>query len=51
MQEQAARPRRLDSFLNKVDLLIKKLESGIHLNKYLTQYKGSNTVTEICKCE
>ena len=38
-------------FLNKVDLLIKKLESGIHLNKYLIQYKGSNTATEICKCE
>jgi len=38
-------------FLNKIDLLQKKLESGIHLNKYLAQYKGPNTVDEVCKCE
>jgi len=38
-------------FLNKVDLLKKKLESGIQVNKYLTQYKGANTVAEVCKCE
>jgi guanine nucleotide-binding protein alpha-1 subunit len=38
-------------FLNKVDLLQKKLESGIHLNKYLTQYKGPNTLADVCKCE
>jgi hypothetical protein len=38
-------------FLNKVDLLKKKLESGIPLNKYLMQYKGPNTVDEVCKCE
>jgi hypothetical protein len=38
-------------FLNKVDLLQKKLESGIPLRKYLTQYTGPNMVTEACKCE
>jgi len=36
-------------FLNKVDLLQKKLESGIPLKKYLTQYTGPNTVVEVCK--
>jgi len=38
-------------FLNKVDLLQKKLESGILLKKYLTQYTGPNMITEVCKCE
>jgi len=38
-------------FLNKVDLLQKKLVSGIPLKKYLPQYAGPNTVAEVCKCE
>jgi guanine nucleotide-binding protein alpha-1 subunit len=37
--------------LNKVDLLQNKLESGIQLNKYITQYKGPNSLAEVCKCE
>jgi hypothetical protein len=38
-------------FLNKVDLLRKKLEDGVQFNKYLTQYKDANTVAAVCKCE
>lgn len=38
-------------FLNKVDLLQKKLVSGIPLKKYVPQYAGPNTVGEVCKCE
>ena len=38
-------------FLNKVDLLRKKLESGIPLKTYLTQYTGANVVEDVCKCE
>ena len=38
-------------FLNKIDLLQKKLESGIQLNKYYAQYKGQNTVDDVCTCE
>ena len=38
-------------FLNKVDLLQKKLESGIPLKKYLPHYTGPNAVAEVCKCE
>jgi hypothetical protein len=37
-------------FLNKIDLLQKKLESGIQLSKYLSHYKGPNTVDDVCKC-
>lgn len=38
-------------FLNKVDLLQKKLENGIPLKKYLPQYTGPNSLAEVCKCE
>lgn len=38
-------------FLNKVDLLRKKLESGIPLKNYVTQYTGPNLVEDVCKCE
>jgi len=36
---------------NDLDLLQKKLESGIYFNQYLTQYKGPNTHVEVCRCE
>ena len=38
-------------FLNKVDLLQKKLESGIQVSKHFEQYKGPNTVDDVCKCK
>ena len=34
-----------------LDLLQKKLERGVQLNKYLTRYNGPNTLNEVCKCE
>jgi len=34
-----------------VDLLQNKLENGVQVNKYLTQYKGPNTLVDVCKCE
>jgi len=36
---------------DEVDVLQKKLDSGIQVNKYLTEYKGPNTLAEVCKCE
>jgi hypothetical protein len=38
-------------WFNDLALLQTKLDSGIQLNKYLTQYKGPNTLVEVSKCE
>lgn len=38
-------------FLNKCDLLNKKLLAGIEFNKYLTSYKGENNTKEVTRCK
>ena len=36
---------------DQIDLLERKLNSGIQVNKYLPQYKGPNTPADVCKCK
>lgn len=39
-------------FLNKVDLLKEKLESGVRFDKYVINYgKHPNEVTSVASCE
>ena len=40
------------SFLNKIDLLSKKLESGVRFDKYVVNYGNHpNDVTSVTSCE
>lgn len=43
---------RTHSFLTKVDLLKKKLESGVHFNRYVVSYGDRpNDVRSVITCE